>query len=62
MADIFLSLEEDQPLGIFIGSTEGCEHVALDTFMANSLIGLSDDMCKRYAFAFEIMAKQLRET
>ena len=59
---IFLSLEEDRPLGICVCNDQGMEHVTLEQFMAESKIDLDNIMRQRYACAFEIMAKQLRDS
>lgn len=56
----FLSLEDNKPLSIFIGHDHGCEVITLEEFAEDSMTGLSQSMCQRYACAFEVMAKQLR--
>ena len=56
----FLSIDEDSPMGIFIGHKHGYSHFTLEEFMEESLIDLSPNMRQRYACAFEVMAKQLR--
>lgn len=58
---IFLSLDEDQPLGICVCDDYGLSLVSLEQFMDESKIDLSSSMRQRYACAFEIMAKQLRD-
>lgn len=57
----FLSLEEENPLGIILGHDFGASFVTLEDFITESKIDLSPSMCHRYACAFEIIAKQLRE-
>ena len=58
---IFVSIEEDAPLGICVFHDYGGSHVSFEEFMKESTIDLSKSMRQRYACAFEIMAKQLRE-
>ena len=58
---VFLSVEEDLPLGIFIGDNTGMRVVPLDEFFKESLIGMSEEQCKRYAGAFERFVTQLIE-
>ena len=60
MSLIFLSLEENQPLGICVFTDDGMEHVTLEEFMDESKKDLSKHMRMKYAGAFEIMANQLR--
>lgn len=57
----FLSLEEDNPLGICVFHDYGVSFMTLEEFMDESVIDLSAAMRQRYAGAFEIMAKRLRE-
>ena len=58
---VFLSLEENQPLGICVFNEMGGTVITLEDFIEESKIGLSSQMSQRYAAAFEIMAKQLRD-
>lgn len=56
----FLSIEEENSLGICVFHAHGATFLTLEEFMEESLIDLSSQMRQRYAAAFEIMAKQLR--
>lgn len=58
--NVFLSMEEENPLGICIFHDHGASVITLEEFMKESRIDLSPQMCQRYACAFEVMAKQLR--
>ena len=57
----FLNLEDNASLGICIFHEYGASHVSLEEFIFESKVDLSKSLCQRYACAFEIMAKQLRE-
>lgn len=56
----FLIIEDENPLGICIFHKYGASVVTLEDFLEESKIDLSLAMRQRYAGAFEIMAKQLR--
>lgn len=57
---VFLSMDEDQPLGLCVFHKFGASIVELNDFIEESRVDLSTAMRQRYACAFEIMAKQLR--
>lgn len=57
---VFLSNEDDQPLGICVFHDQGGTVVELEEFLQESLIDMSSIMRQRYACAFDIMAKQMR--
>ncbi len=56
----FLSVENDQPLGICVFHKYGGEHIPLDDFFNESLPELGKDIRIRYAEAFENFSKRLR--
>lgn len=56
----FLSLEENNHLGLCVFHKYGASFITLEEFMEEALIDLNRQMRQRYAAAFEIMAKQLR--
>lgn len=61
--DLFLCLEEDnENLGIFIGHVYGASRITLQDFIDESKLDMNASLRTKYAAAFEIMAKQLRET
>jgi hypothetical protein len=57
----FLSIEEDMPLGVCIFHKYGASVITLDELVNESKSDLSPIMRQRYACAFEVMAKQLRQ-
>jgi|LGOV01.1.fsa_nt_gb hypothetical protein len=57
----FLGLEEDMPLGICIFHQHGGSYITLEEFLEESKGDLSTVLRQRYACAFEVMAKQLRD-
>lgn len=56
---IFLSVEEDMPLGIYIGEENG-RIEPLDSFFSESIMGLSTKQCERYAKEFEKFTAKLK--
>ena len=57
----FLSMETDQPLGIFWADSNQCGVVNLDEFLAESVIDLSEEQANRYADRLEKFVKELRQ-
>jgi hypothetical protein len=57
---VFLSVDENLPLGIFLGERGGFEVVPLDSFFSESLIGLGIDQGEKYACEFERFVEMLR--
>ncbi len=56
---LFLGLEEENPLGIFVFHEYGANFISLDEFINESLIDMGHGMIQRYAKAFKRMEKQL---
>ena len=56
---VFLSVEEDMPLGIYLGGENGRVE-PLDNFFKESIIGLSAKQCERYAEEFGQFTAKLR--
>jgi len=56
---VFLSVEEDMPLGIYLGA-ENERIEPLNDFFKESLIGMSAKQCERYAKEFEKFTAKLR--
>ena len=57
----FLSLDDSEPMGICIYHAYGGSFVSLTDFIDESKIDMSKVMRMKYAAAFEILAKQLRD-
>jgi hypothetical protein len=57
---VFLSVEEDMPLGIYLGEENGRVE-PLERFFNDSIICLSAKQCERYAKEFEKFTAKLRK-
>ena len=55
----YLSLDEDEPLGVYLFCDYGAVNITLGEFFDESLIDMSDNMRSRYAKAFEMYSKKL---
>ena len=61
---LFLSVEENEPLGVFWANEYGAGIFDFDKFLSLSLIGMSDDQSNRYIerlkkFILELKNKQV---
>jgi len=57
----FLTLDEDQPLGIFIAYTNGAEVVDLDSFLEESKVDMSKDQAHRYIDRLQLFVDELSQ-
>lgn len=59
MKTCFLSIDEDQPLGIWWADEHGCGHIPLGKFLEESKIDMSNKQCVRYAKKLQVFVNEL---
>jgi hypothetical protein len=57
---VFLSMEEDMPMAVFVSHGTGITMIPLEDFFTDSKIGMGQRQRNKYAAAFEIFTKDLR--
>jgi hypothetical protein len=57
----FLTLDEDQPLGICAGNSCGIQIINLDAFIEESKIDMSKEQAGRFADRLQLFVDELRE-
>ena len=55
----FLSLDENEPLGLYVFCDYGAINIPIGEFFEESLIDMSDNMRAKYAKALEMYSKKL---
>lgn len=59
MKTCFLSIEEDQPLGIWWSDDNGCGYIPLDEFLEESKRDMSNRQRERYAKKLQVFIDEL---